>query len=153
VRVLIDECLSRAVADLLREHGHDAIHVGDRGLLGHADPEVMGCALGESRILVSADTDFGELLARSNAALPSVVLLRRTVRAPTDQAATVDEVLRPSPMNCRRARWWWSPTTESEYDDFRSALSDRRSACSRLAVARAAAAKRATVSANPHGPR
>ena len=93
MRILVDECLSQAVADLLRELGHDAIHVGDRKLLGHSDPEVMRCALDEARVLVSADTDFGELLARSNAALPSVVLLRRTVHAPSDQATTIDEVL------------------------------------------------------------
>ena len=53
----------------------------------------MACALDESRILVSADTDFGELLARSNAALPSVVLLRRTVHVPADQSAIIDEVV------------------------------------------------------------
>ena len=41
------------------------------------DREILEYALHDQRIVLSSDTDFGELLAMSNAALPSVVLLRR----------------------------------------------------------------------------
>jgi predicted nuclease of predicted toxin-antitoxin system len=37
----------------------------------------MTAALGDERMVISSDTDFGELLARTNAASPSVVLFRR----------------------------------------------------------------------------
>jgi predicted nuclease of predicted toxin-antitoxin system len=67
VKLLVDECLSQQVAESLRSVGHDAVHVGGRDLLGHTDREVMACATDEGRAVVSADTDFGELLARSNA--------------------------------------------------------------------------------------
>jgi predicted nuclease of predicted toxin-antitoxin system len=67
VNLLVDECLSHRVALYLVENGHDAIHVSDRDLLGHVDEEVMACALNEGRVLVSADTDFAEILARSAA--------------------------------------------------------------------------------------
>jgi predicted nuclease of predicted toxin-antitoxin system len=93
VKLLVDECLSQRVAESLRSVGHDAVHVGARDLLGHTDGEVMACATNEGRVVVSADTDFGELLARSNAPLPSVVLLRRQVHEPDDQAAVIAEAL------------------------------------------------------------
>jgi len=40
------------------------------------DPEVLARAVHGSRVLVSADTDFGTLLAASGSSVPSVVLLR-----------------------------------------------------------------------------
>ena len=77
MRFLVDECLSIRLAPLLAEAGHDAVHVTDRGLEGHADHEVLATAAAEGRVLLSADTDFGEILARSNDATPSVILFRR----------------------------------------------------------------------------
>jgi predicted nuclease of predicted toxin-antitoxin system len=50
--------------------------------------EVMALARAENRVLVSADTDFGELLVNSGDIMPSVILLRRN-HAPANQAAVV----------------------------------------------------------------
>ena len=46
---LLDECLSARLTVLLTDAGHDAIHVGDLGLLGATDDEVLQAALTESR--------------------------------------------------------------------------------------------------------
>lgn len=51
------------MAGLLRAVGHDCAHVYDLGLGGQPDEQIMALADRENRIFVSADTDFGELLA------------------------------------------------------------------------------------------
>lgn len=87
MRFLIDECLSTRLGALLSEAGHDALHVDDLGLLGARDELVMAAALDDTRIVVSADTDFGELLAASTAQYPSVILFRRNGRTAEQQAS------------------------------------------------------------------
>lgn len=90
MRFLIDNNLSPRLAEGLRANGHDAEHVGERGL-GKADDAVIFQVAGvEDRIVVSADTDFGTLLARSGAAKPSVVLFRRQgQRRSSEQTALI----------------------------------------------------------------
>ena len=63
MKFLIDESLSARVAQLLTTEGHNAVHVADRSLLGAPDTHVMASARTEDRVVVSVDTDFGELLA------------------------------------------------------------------------------------------
>ena len=57
MRFLVDESLSQRVARLLVDSGHDAVHVGDIGLLGAPDQEVMRAAADASRVLVSTIPD------------------------------------------------------------------------------------------------
>lgn len=88
MRFLVDECLSADLASALADAGHDVIHLRDVGMQRAKDPEVLELARAEQRVLVSADTDFGTLLARTGATRPSVILFRRTSgRRPSDQAA------------------------------------------------------------------
>jgi len=86
LRFLVDECLSPRLCALLIDAGHDAVLAGDRGLLGAPDDAVIRAAFAESRTVVSADTDFGDLLPASAAPYLSVVLFRRQSRIAETQA-------------------------------------------------------------------
>ena len=78
MRILLDNNLSPRLVAELRAHGHDVEHVRDHGLGAAPDEQVLGFARDHGRVLVSADTDFGTLLARTGMDKPSVVLIRRS---------------------------------------------------------------------------
>jgi predicted nuclease of predicted toxin-antitoxin system len=89
VRLLVDQNLAGRVAAALRDAGHDAVHVADRGLAAAEDQEVLALALEEQRVIVSEDTDFGALLAHAGAAAPSFVLLRAAEPLDPERQATL----------------------------------------------------------------
>jgi predicted nuclease of predicted toxin-antitoxin system len=76
LKFLIDNALPPYLAELLKQAGHDAIHVRAYGMQAAPDTEILKRAREEERIIVSADTDFGALLALQEAARPSFVLFR-----------------------------------------------------------------------------
>ncbi|MGD0776972.1 MAG: DUF5615 family PIN-like protein [Candidatus Solibacter sp.] len=74
--ILLDQGLPAAAAELLRMRGWDAVHVREIAMRDATDGEILARAAADGRICVTLDKDFHEALARSQAAYPSVILLR-----------------------------------------------------------------------------
>ena len=73
---VLDENLAEALGDLLITAGHRAVHVRSVGLQSASDLVVLDFAASQHAVLISADTDFGSILAATHRAAPSLVLLR-----------------------------------------------------------------------------
>lgn len=83
MRFLIDNALSPYLARELCHGGHDAVHVRELGMAAATDEAIFNLAFQEDRIILSADTDFGMILAHRNTAKPAVVIFRQADKRPS----------------------------------------------------------------------
>jgi predicted nuclease of predicted toxin-antitoxin system len=93
LKFLVGSAVSPEVAEGLRRGGHDAIHTVDCGLASASDEAILERAASEGRIVVTGDTDFGDLLARSAAGQPSIILFRRTSGKPLEENLLIARAL------------------------------------------------------------
>jgi predicted nuclease of predicted toxin-antitoxin system len=61
MRFKIDENLHADAAELLRQHGHDAMTVHEQGLRGRADVDIANVCRQEGRAVMTLDLDFSDV--------------------------------------------------------------------------------------------
>jgi predicted nuclease of predicted toxin-antitoxin system len=94
MKFLVDANLAPRVAARLRDSGHEAVHVDGVGLGTASDEAILASAHDADAVVLTADADFGALLALSGRRGPSVILLRSADHlTPDAQADLVLHVL------------------------------------------------------------
>lgn len=86
--VLADENVHRGIVARLVAEGHEVVHVGDLSP-SITDDDVLALAVSRRALLVTNDTDFGELVFARGARHAGVLLLRLGALPFADQAARV----------------------------------------------------------------
>jgi predicted nuclease of predicted toxin-antitoxin system len=76
MRFLADMGVSQRVVTWLQEQGHDATHLRDEGLQKLENGEIFTKAFRESRIILTWDLDFTEIVALSKTSTVSAVVFR-----------------------------------------------------------------------------
>ncbi len=114
MRFLIDNALSPAVGEALIQLGHDAVHVRTLDMHAASDEEIFDLAAREQRVVVSADTDFGTLLAIRKQPSPSVILFRTAASIdPPSRWRSLKPTSRNSPTPLKAGASWSYSLTES----------------------------------------
>lgn len=74
--LLSDENIPPSVVSGLRARGFDVRSVGDEGLIGRPDREVLDRAAVQGRVVITHDLAFGQAGIRANAPFVGIVYLR-----------------------------------------------------------------------------
>jgi predicted nuclease of predicted toxin-antitoxin system len=82
MRFLADVGVSVSTAEMLRQRGHEVLHLSEVSLHRLPDDEILVLARDESRVVLTLDLDFGDLLAAGAHRLPSVILFRLRDQTP-----------------------------------------------------------------------
>jgi predicted nuclease of predicted toxin-antitoxin system len=77
----------------LRAAGHDVVHLADEGLHRLPDPEIVVKARRESRVILTVDLDFADLLALAQERYPSAIIFRLARATPQGINAALDRCL------------------------------------------------------------
>ena len=93
MKIKLDENLSRGVARLFEQAGHDVSTVPDQDLCSSSDHTLIGVCRDEGRCLVSLDLDFGNPLVFDPSTYPGIAVLRLPPRPDHGHVVRCAEVL------------------------------------------------------------
>lgn len=92
MRFIIDAQLPPALARFLTANGHEAAHVGDRGLQAASDRAIWDFAIEDGAVIVTKDEDFAQRKALGDAG-PAVIWIRLPNTRRRDLLAWFETVL------------------------------------------------------------
>lgn len=101
MRWLCDENVPRNLVSALRRHGHDVVWIREESP-GMPDGDVLARAVGEHRVCLTFDKDFGQLA--SSTPIPpdtGIVLLRLSPPKSHDLAQSIIAVIEPGRIRIR----------------------------------------------------
>ncbi len=93
MRFLADMGVSMSTVRMLRDRGHEAIHLREEKLNRLPDIDILKKAREENRIVITFDLDFGDLLAIGNHAIPSVIIFRLHNQTPASVQPKLVEII------------------------------------------------------------
>jgi predicted nuclease of predicted toxin-antitoxin system len=93
MKLLVDMNLSPAWVAFLAEAGHEALHWSGIGLGTETDVELLAWASDRGYVILTADLDFGAILAASGGTSPSVVQIRSDILTVQAVGAVVTRAL------------------------------------------------------------
>jgi predicted nuclease of predicted toxin-antitoxin system len=93
VKFKLDENLSPSLLEVFTAVGHDAHSVVQQSLGGQPDERVIEVCRRESRVLVTLDLDFSNILAYPPANFTGIVVLRLADQAHVTVAAAIGRVI------------------------------------------------------------
>ena len=85
--------VSSSVTKWLTQNGYDAAHLVDEQLQRLTDDMVFQKAVSESRIILTFDLDFGEILFHLQATQPSVIIFRLQNQTPGNVIKHLETIL------------------------------------------------------------
>ncbi len=76
MKFLVDLALSPRTVKALRNCGYEAVRVNELGMAKSKDSEILEYAAKNDMIVITADLDFGDILAFAGYKKPSVIIFR-----------------------------------------------------------------------------
>jgi predicted nuclease of predicted toxin-antitoxin system len=100
MKILVDMNLSPGWVNFLVEAGFDAVHWSQVGSSNAPDSELMQWAAERNCIVLTADLDFGAILAATQLTRPSVIQVRSGLLTPLAIGGMVVSAIRKPARNC-----------------------------------------------------
>lgn len=92
MKLVADEGVDKPIVDYLRSQSHEVLYVLELSP-GLSDEEVLAYALKEQAVLLTMDTDFGDLIYRLKTHTFGVLLLRIAGLPPKDKQKITSSIL------------------------------------------------------------